>query len=305
MKKKAAQSFLLILSICLPFRPVKSLSAQYAAPDLGRLSVLPWKAAGPPEVFRKDGLFGHIDGGAEIFLQYGFEELTVVRYTDCTSPKADKEIAIEAYQMAAPADAFGIFSIKREGGERVSPEIDAVHWLSPSQAGLVKGNIYVSITGLDASAEEVEGFAAAVSRMVSAPTTLPPELSLLPASGRKKGSERYIRGKLAAEGESLLLDRPFWGFDGGTVAVSAKYVDSAAKLVVVIPSAPIPSLAGEVKALFLDYLEDVDIRDGLLGGKNAAGRWFLFASEAGKSFLVLAEPDYDAAVRLLRSAAQK
>lgn len=300
MKKKSAVRFFSILFLCL----FTSSFSQDDASGLSRLSVIPWKTAGPPEVFKKDGLFGYIDGGAELFLQYGFEELSVIRYTDCTSAKAEREITIEAYRMATPAEAFGIFSLKREGGERVSPGIVAIHWLSPSQAGLVKGNLYVSIMGLNASAEEVEAFTAAASRKIGGASTLPAELSLLPSSGRKKGSERYIQGKLAAEGESLLLDRPFWGFGEGAIAVSAKYGASEAKLVVVIPAAPVPCRTEEVKALFSEYLEDVAVRDGLLGGKNAAGRWFLFASEGGKAFLVLAEPDYDAAVRILRDAAQ-
>jgi len=213
-------------------------------------------------------------------------------------------MTIEAYRMASPAEAFGIFSLKREGGERVSPEIEAVHWLSPSQAGLAAGNFYISITGLNAAGEELEAFTAAASRKIGAASALPDELSLLPSSGRKKGSERYIQGRLAAEGESLLLDRPFWGFERGTVAVSAKYGDSASKLVIVAFSAPVPGLGEEVQALFSEYLEDVAVRDGLLGGKNAAGRWFLFASEGMRAYLVLAEPDYEAAARLLRGAAQ-
>lgn len=300
MKKETARRIIPIFFLCL----AAFSTAQIAAPDLSRLSVIPWKAAGPPEVFKKDGLFGYIDGGAELFLQYGFEELSVIRYADCTSAKAEREITIEAYRMATPAEAFGIFSLKREGGERVSPGIAAIHWLSPSQAGLVKGNFYVSITGLNASAEEVEAFTAAASKKTAAASTYPAELSFLPSSGRKKGSERYIQGELAAEGESLLFDRPFWGFDEGAIAVSAKYGASEAKLVVVIPGAPVPSLADEAKALFSEYLEDVAVREGLLGGKNAAGRWFLFASEGGKAFLVLAEPDYEVAVRILRDAAQ-
>ena len=279
--------------------------AQETAPDLSRIEIGTWKTAGPTEVYKKDGLYGYIDGGAELFLQYGFEELSVIRYVGGAGPAAEKEITFEVYRMASPADAFGIFSLKREGDERTSSEIDAVHWLSASQAALAKGNFYINITGVKATEEEIEAIAAAVSKKFGAVSVLPPELALLPSSGRIQGSERFIKGKLAAEGESLLLDREFWGFGEGTAAVSAKYRPSRTKLVIVILRAPVQGLAEEVRKLFSEYLEDVTVREGILAGKNAAGRWFLFDSVDGRAFLVLGEPDYETAVRLIGNAAHK
>ncbi len=300
-KKEKAGSFVFVFFLCLS---VFSF-AQEAAPDLNRLSVGAWKTAGPPEVFKKDGLFGYIDGGAEIFLQYGFEELFITRYGKESDPSAEKEITVEVYRMDSAPDAFGIFSLKREGDELVSPEINSTHWLSASQASLTKGNFYININGMNTAEQEMEAFAAAVAKKIEAPPSLPDELSLLPSLGRVIGSERYIRGRLAAEGESLLLDREFWGFDKGTVAVSAKYQPSLSKLLIVVLRAPVPHLAEEVKKLFSEYLEDVAVRDGLLGGKNAVGRWFLFSSAGDRAFLVVGEPDCAAAGRLIREAAQK
>jgi hypothetical protein len=291
---------LIVALFLLDFSP-----AQETGPDLSRLSIGAWKTAGPPEVYKKDGLYGYINGGAELFLQYGFEGLSVIRYIGGNGFTAEKEITLEVYRMASPADAFGIFSLKREGGERISSEIEAVHWLSASQAALVKGNSYINITGVKAIEEEIEAFAAAVSKKIGAASALPPELTLLPSSGRIQGSERYIQGKLAAEGESLLLDREFWGFGEGTVAVSAKYGPSRTKLVIVILRALVPGLAEEVRKLFSEYLDDVTVRGGALAGKNAAGRWFLFSSVDGRAFLVLGEPDYETALRLIRNAAHE
>ncbi len=278
---------------------------QEAAPKLCRLEIGTWKTAGPPEIYKKDGLYGYIDGGAELFLQYGFEALSVIRYAGSAGPAAEKEIVFEVYRMASPADAFGVFSLKREGDERISPEVEAVHWLTASQAALAKGNFYINITGVGATEEEIESFAAAASKKIGAASALPQELSLLPSAGRIQGSERYIRGKLAAVGESPLLDRDFWGFGEGTVAVSARYGTSKRKLVIVILSGSVPGLAEEALRLFSEYLEDVSVRDGALSGKNAAGRWFLFSSGDSRAILVLGEPDYETAVNLMDNAAHK
>ena len=39
-----------------------------------------WKRTGAPERYNKEGLYGYIDGGAEIVLEYGFRELSVQRF---------------------------------------------------------------------------------------------------------------------------------------------------------------------------------------------------------------------------------
>ncbi|MFZ2054265.1 MAG: hypothetical protein WAU81_08710 [Candidatus Aminicenantales bacterium] len=60
-----------------------------------------------------------------------------------------------------------------------------------------------------------------------------------------------------------------------------------------------------MRKLFSEYLEEVAVKDGLISGKNAVGRWFLFSSAGDRAFLVLGEPDYAAAERLIREAAHK
>jgi len=78
-------------------------------------SVLPaalgeWTAEGRDERYHRDTLFEHIDGGAELYLTYGFVEALVRRYTD----RGDSEIVLEIYDMGRSTEAFGIFTIERE-----------------------------------------------------------------------------------------------------------------------------------------------------------------------------------------------
>ena len=46
-----------------------------------------WKRTGPPDRYAKDGLYGYIDGGAEIVLSYGFRELSVFRFKPAAAPE--------------------------------------------------------------------------------------------------------------------------------------------------------------------------------------------------------------------------
>src|SRR5512143_1699872 len=66
-----------------------------------------WKRAGDPERFRKETLYGYIDGGAELVLQYGFRELAVSKYRPADDPGSAKEIVLEIYRMISGESAFG------------------------------------------------------------------------------------------------------------------------------------------------------------------------------------------------------
>jgi hypothetical protein len=56
-------------------------------------------------------LAGYINGGAELYREYGFRTLTVQGVTI----HGGEELTIESYRMTDPAAAFGIFSISRSG----------------------------------------------------------------------------------------------------------------------------------------------------------------------------------------------
>ncbi len=263
-----------------------------------------WRLSGQAEVFKQDSLFGYIDGGAEIFLQYGFEELSVLRYSsDGGSSRLDeKSVAVDIYRMASPTDAFGIFSVRRDGSEATSPHIDAAHWLSETQASLAKGDFFISIQAEGCHAEEVEALTAKVASRIQAPQGRPAQLSWLPADGIISRTERYIRGALAAAEESPLLAPGFWGFGRGTEAVSARYEPSRTKLVVIHLRDVSADLSDKVKAVFAEYLEGVNEADGFISGKNAGGRHFVFRESGSWAFLVLGDTDGEAARLLINSA---
>ncbi|MDP4223039.1 MAG: hypothetical protein Q8868_06985 [Bacteroidota bacterium] len=58
--------------------------------------------------FSGSSLFGYIDGGAELYLEYGFSKAAV---TELTLNKG--EYKIEVYKMSGPEEAFGIFSVSK------------------------------------------------------------------------------------------------------------------------------------------------------------------------------------------------
>ena len=56
-------------------------------------------------VFKGKALYGFMNGGSDLFLEYGFEEL----YVSDVKFKGS-EFAVEVYMMPSPEDAYGIYS---------------------------------------------------------------------------------------------------------------------------------------------------------------------------------------------------
>ena len=85
------------------------------------------------------GLYGHINGGAELFHEYGFESLAVHKIE-----KDQSEIVVEIYKMKDPNAAFGIFSVSKNS----SVSMDTTSYLScftPYHNLICRGNYYISI----------------------------------------------------------------------------------------------------------------------------------------------------------------
>ncbi len=264
-----------------------------------------WARTGETQTFNREGLYGYIDGGAEIVLPYGFRELSVSRYRPAGG--GEKEITLEIYRMATGEDAFGLYATKLEGGEAPAPGVLSDSWIVPGQAALVKGPFTVNVLGPDCGEGEIAAFAAAVERLVPGSGTIRPEgLGRLPRDGMVPSSARFLKGAVAAANESPFLEGEAWGFGkpgaGGTaatVAYTAKYAAdpgvSKLALVAFATAPPDGVLEEAVRSSFDYYLQDVREAGGVIEGRNAAGRLFLFARRGGFAALVLGEPDETAA----------
>jgi len=181
-----------------------------------------WKRVAPAEVYPNAELYGYIDGGAEIFLELGFENLTVQRYTD-----GRQEVTVELYRMTDPIAAEAIY-LERCGRETPSPALAARHTVGSLQLQLTKGPFYLAIVGATptGSSATMVAFAAAVAaRIPAAPSS--PLATLLPREGLLPGSMRFIRGPFGlqslvtlGEGDVLLLANT-------ATAVAGRYGDGA------------------------------------------------------------------------------
>ena len=114
-------------------------------------SDLPEARFSAPRVFTGTSLYGYIDGGAELYLEYGFSE-AVVSEVSFQGGKYKTEV----YKMNGPEEAFGIFSVSKYRCLGM-PSLSKFTCQTRYQLQLCKGPYYISIineTGskLDSSA---------------------------------------------------------------------------------------------------------------------------------------------------------
>ncbi len=69
-----------------------------------------WKWDGKGMNYNSKTLFSYMDGAAELYLTYGFQNLTVRRFEKSNRPP----ITLEVYEVASSEDAYGVFSYEHQ-----------------------------------------------------------------------------------------------------------------------------------------------------------------------------------------------
>jgi len=220
-----------------------------------------WEAAGPSRVFIEKDLFNHIDGGAELFLEFGFAKLRVQPYS---GEKA--ELVCELYEMTEPAAALGIYLVNA-GRETPWPEIPARNSSEDSQVIAVKGRFLLKIDNFEPGSslrpEMITLARIVLARIPDLPLENP--FSALPDSGRVPGSERLVRGPVGLQPFYSLGEGDILELNGEIFAVLAEYRDGDeppfSLLVVTYPSpAAAESVLKNLRANLDTYLEVVSDR---------------------------------------------
>jgi hypothetical protein len=190
-------TFLVIIAACAAAapaqssdRPGRALSLLPAAADLRG-----WAPSGRAEVYQGEALYEYIDGGAEIYHEYGFREVAVQDYKD----RAGHTATLEVYLMVSPAAAFGMYTFKTTGEGRATVWEGVEGEIETYYLNVWRGSVLATVTGLDESPETLEGVIAlgrATAARLSGSLEKPSVVDGLPRKGLKPGSRKYFRGRL-------------------------------------------------------------------------------------------------------------
>jgi len=159
-------------------------------PELGS-----WQKEGDQQSFDGEDLFVYIDGGAEVYFEYGFERVIVQDYKDESGARASLEI----FEMKSAESAYGIFTFKSSSrGEAVA--LGDEGQLADYYLNFWKGRYLVTITGLDqdsAARPALMTLARLVEKRVARRGQRPELASLLPQEELEPQSLKLFKGPLA------------------------------------------------------------------------------------------------------------
>jgi hypothetical protein len=161
-----------------------------------------WAWREQPRTYAPDTLYEYIDGAADLYLSYGFEEVAVADYVK--GEGEDGWITVDVYDMGAPLHAFGI-----HGSER-PPDVEAFPagvqgYESEGLIAFWRGDYYVKVMLIDGEdMEAARALARATAEQLPGAAAMPAELKRLPVEGRIAGSERYV--KTSALGHRSLVE---------------------------------------------------------------------------------------------------
>jgi hypothetical protein len=164
-----------------------------------------WKIADSARVFTGRQLYEYINGGADLFFEYGFEEVAAGQYL---TPD-DRAVFINIHRMSDPVAAFGIFSVTRR--EEYRPVvIGTVGARTDYQQIFCHGSYYLEAQLMETDSltqRGMEYLCRAVDKKLEAePARLPEALGLLPAKDLTPDSRVLVRGPLGLNTRKYLSD---------------------------------------------------------------------------------------------------
>jgi hypothetical protein len=148
-----------------------------------------WKMKVDTRVYNSGDLWELIDGAADIFLSYYFEDLHLAEYVN-----KDQIIRVELYKHRTLDDTYGIYTAERMP-DYLQVTIGSEGYKSQGVLNFMVGNYYIKImsAGLtEADEEAIAMVAYKVEAKLAQPVGLPKEINLFPVEGKVVLSDNYI-----------------------------------------------------------------------------------------------------------------
>ncbi len=282
-----------ILNIIPAFCLFITLSATSMNPDLLPTELDPWSTS-KDTIYTPANLYDYIDGGAELYISYGFRKVQSRRYAADNQP----DIVVDVFDMNTSADAYGVFMYSAEelsdlvGQGTQYNEGFMLFWMD---------HYFVSIMAYPETPESKEAvmqIARTIEKRIGKKGELPGILEYLPERGLNPGSIRYFHHYAWLNSHYYIAAENILLIGDDTRAVLAKYGDKDPHSILLIVQYPSGERAEEAAGSFTDnYLPEIRgksslrIEDGTYTGIERAGRTLI---------LVFNAPDEQEATGLIR-----
>jgi len=276
---------LVFLSLPFLFMHVTALPQKMltdALPEDGE--VKDWVKHRAMQHYEGDDLYEYINGGAEIYHEYGFVQVAVQDYIS----DAGKSVSVEIFQMASPSSAYGIYTFKTDSkGKRIRLGTEAQ--LADYYMNFWKGPMLVTLTGFDETEETCQGLldiANKISANMKRGGDRPSLAYLLPEEDLVDQSLKYFTGILGLRNSHPFFYLDIAGFEQG---IKGDYT-------------------GGFGLFIFRFGDDSECQKGfdrMEGQKDRKGRRFFFATHQEYLLLVLGEIDHQQAQNIFDSTRKK
>ena len=197
-------------------------------------------------LYNRENLYEYINGGAELYLSFGFQSVLSRTYFRTDQPK----IIVDLFDMRESANAFGVFCHTREV---VDTTFGQGSQYFPGLLTFWKDHYYVSILASPETPESkqaVENLAREIEKSIKQSGSLPELLKYLPPKNLKEESIRYFTHSAWLNSYFFIADENIFQIGQGAPAVLARYSDQGILLLVQYPE---PTQAQEAYQAFEKY----------------------------------------------------
>lgn len=176
-----------------------------------------WTRDGDTETYNNDTLYDLVNGQADAFFAYNFEQVAVQSYAG-----EDNVLRIEIWQLATPADAYGLFTRNRSGElADVGNEGDT----DPGRRlAFWQNRYYAQVRGRQALEDAtLRAFAEAVVAALPTGGETPALIGQLPPEGLIERSAIFFRQEISIQDELWLGGENTLGLTADTEGILARY----------------------------------------------------------------------------------
>jgi hypothetical protein len=223
-----------------------------------------WVPAGDAQAYDRDNLYDLVNGQADSFFVYGFEQVHVQTYEG----NAGGQVRVEIWHMDTASNAYGLFTMLRSG-EPVS--IGNSGDADPGRrVDFWQDRAFVRVFSFaPEDAATLESFAREVSSALPSGGELPGLIERLPREGLTERSEVFFHQETSIQDQLWLGGQNILSLGPKTNAVLAQYlIDEAAAWLLLVQYPEDAAAAAALEALTgnqFDNLSAARVEEGLLG----------------------------------------
>lgn len=177
-----------------------------------------WTIKDSAEIHTPENLYLFVNDAANLYLEYGFEQVVNIKYENQLAVK----MHIEIYEMSDPGAAYGIFTIN-SSGKGIAEDFGMAGILYDYYLHFAKDNYYVRVTTSkkeESTIKAIHNFATIIEKNIPSKGEKPKLLNGFNLKDKELKKVKYIRGLIALQNVYNFGHGSVAGFTEGIIANS-------------------------------------------------------------------------------------